>query len=94
VARHDIRHLLEAGAEIGRFDATPWISEIDVPTSVVVTERDRAIPRSHQLAVADAIRGARVHTIAGGHLSFAYPAFGGAIRSAVDSVAKRRSGRA
>ena len=94
VARHDVRHLLEAGAEIGRFDSTPWLGEIDVPTSVLVTERDRAIPRSHQLAMAEAIRGARVHKIAGGHLSFAYPAFGGAVRDAVDSVAKRRSARA
>ncbi|TMA35135.1 MAG: alpha/beta hydrolase [Deltaproteobacteria bacterium] len=94
VWRHDVRHLLEAGAEIGRFDSTGWLEEIDVPTSVLVTERDRAIPRSHQLALAEGIRGARVHKITGGHLSFAYPAFGGAIRAAVDSVAKRRPARA
>ena len=62
-----------------------------MPTSVVVTTSDRAIPPSHQLALAKAIRGARVHKIAGGHLSFAYPAFGRAVREAVDSVAKRRS---
>jgi hypothetical protein len=53
VARHDVRHLLEAGAEIGRFNATEWLSEIDVPTSVLVTERDRAIPCRHQLALAE-----------------------------------------
>ncbi len=94
VARHDVRHLLEAGAEIGRFDSSSWTSEIDVPTSVLVTERDRAIPRSHQLGLAKAIRGARVYKVPGGHLSFAYPAFGGAVRAAIDSVAKRRSGRA
>jgi 3-oxoadipate enol-lactonase len=94
MARHDVRHLLEAGAEIGRFDSSAWLGEIDVPTSVLVTERDRAIPRSHQLALARAIRGARVQKIAGGHLSFAYPAFGSAVRAAVDGIAKRRSGRA
>ena len=76
VARHDVRHLLEAGAELGRYDATSWLREIDVPTSVLVTERDRAIPPAHQLALAKAIRGARVHKIAGGHLSFADPRFG------------------
>src|SRR5262249_33254888 len=65
VARHDVRHLLEAGAEIGRFDSSGWLSEIDVPTSVLVTQRDRAIPRAHQLALAEAIRGARVHKVAG-----------------------------
>jgi pimeloyl-ACP methyl ester carboxylesterase len=94
VARHDVRHLLEAGAEIGRFDSTGWLHEIDVPTSVILTERDRAIPRSHQQSMAETIRGARVHKIPGGHLSFAYPAFGHAVRTAVDSVAKRRLGRA
>jgi pimeloyl-ACP methyl ester carboxylesterase len=94
VARHDVRHLLEAGAEIGRYDATPWLEKIDVPTSVVVTTSDRAIPPAHQLALAKGIRGARVHKISGGHLSFAYPAFGGAVRDAVDSVAKRRPARA
>ena len=89
MARHDVRHLLEAGAEIGRFNATEWLSEIDVPTSILVTERDRAIPLSHQLALAKAIRGARTHKLTGGHLSFAYPAFGETVRAAVDSVAKR-----
>jgi len=94
VARHDVRHLLEAGAEIGRFDSTAWSSEIDVPTSVILTERDRAIPRSHQLAMAESIRGARLYKVPGGHLSFAYPAFGSAVRAAVDSVAKRQPARA
>jgi pimeloyl-ACP methyl ester carboxylesterase len=89
VARHDVRHLLEAGAEIGRYNATPWLKEINVPTSVLVTTNDRAIPPSHQLALAKGIRGARVHKISGGHLSFAYPAFGSKVLEAVDSVAKR-----
>jgi 3-oxoadipate enol-lactonase len=94
VARHDVRHLLEAGAEIGRFDSTSWSGETNVPTSVIVTERDRAIPRSHQLALAKAIRGASVYKLPGGHLSFAYPAFGSAVRAAVDNAAKKRSARA
>ena len=89
MSRHHVRHLLEAGAELGRYDATHWLSEIDVPTSVVVTERDSAIPADHQRALAQAIRGARVHRLPGGHLSFARPDFGKAIRSAVDSVARR-----
>ena len=94
VARHDVRHLLEAGAELGRYNATRWLREIDVPTSVLVTEGDRAIPPAHQLALAKAIRGARVHKLSGGHLSFADPRFGPALRTAVDSVAKRMAARA
>ena len=91
MSRHDVRHLLEAGAEIGRFNSTGWLHEIDVPTSVVITERDRAIPPSHQHALAKTIRGARIHKLPGGHLSFAYPAFGETVRAAVDHVAKRRT---
>jgi pimeloyl-ACP methyl ester carboxylesterase len=89
ISRHDVRHLLEAGAELGRYDATGWLPEIDVPTSVIVTESDSAIPADHQRALAKAIRDARVLTLPGGHMSFARPAFGAAIRSAVDSVARR-----
>jgi pimeloyl-ACP methyl ester carboxylesterase len=91
VALHDVRHLLEAGAELGRYDATPWLREIDVPTAVIVTERDAAIPPDDQLALARAIRGARIHRMDGGHMSFAYPAFGGTVRGAVDSIARRRA---
>jgi pimeloyl-ACP methyl ester carboxylesterase len=91
--RHHVRHLLEAGAELGRYDATDWLGEINVPTSVLVTERDSAIPAEHQLALAKAIRGARIHKIPGGHMSFANPTFGKAIRSAVDSVARRVADR-
>lgn len=89
IRRHHVRHLLEAGAELGRYDATDWLGEIDVPTSVVVTETDSAIPAEHQLALAKGIRGARVHKLMGGHLSFAKPSFGATIRAAVDSVAER-----
>jgi hypothetical protein len=60
-----------------------------VPTSVVVTDatarsRARISSRSRSGSAARA-----VHKIAGGHLSFAYPAFGRCVRDAVDSVAKR-----
>src|SRR6202008_860001 len=93
VTRHDVRHLLEAGAELGRYNATSWLREIDVPTSGLVTETDRAIPPAHQPALAKAVRGGRVHKLPGGHLSFADPRFGPALRTAVDSVAKRMAAR-
>jgi hypothetical protein len=54
VARHDVRHLLEAGAEIGRYNAVPWLKEIDVPTSVLVTDER---PRDPALAPARARQG-------------------------------------
>ena len=41
--RHDAVKLMEAGQAIGSYNARRWIGEIDVPTTVMVTERDRAI---------------------------------------------------
>lgn len=52
---HDPRSIVEAGIAIGRFDSRPWISEVDVPTAVVVTERDAVVPPFRQHALARAV---------------------------------------
>lgn len=57
----------QAAAAILRFDSSSWASEIDVPTSVVLTERDELVPARSQRAMADAIPGAIVYGIAGRH---------------------------
>ena len=57
---------------LGGFDARPWLAEIDVPTSVVVTARDHAIPTARQRAMAAAIPGATVHETPGGHASVVF----------------------
>ena len=59
----------EALAELGRFNSAAWISGVDVPTAVVVTEKDRAIPARRQRRLAAAIRDARIFTAPGGHAS-------------------------
>jgi 3-oxoadipate enol-lactonase len=61
--------LPEALGELGRFNSAPWISGVDVPTAVVVTERDHAIPARRQRRLAACIDGATVHTAPGGHAS-------------------------
>ena len=55
--------------ELGRFDSKSWIAGVDVPTAVVVTEKDRAIPARRQHRLAASIPGAFVHTVEGGHTS-------------------------
>lgn len=45
---------------IGRFDSTPWLGQIDVPTAVVVTDKDSWVPTRRQRAMAAAIPGAEV----------------------------------
>ncbi len=59
----------EVVTELGRFNSASWISGVDVPTSVVVTAKDRAIPTRRQLRLANAIKEAHVHTAPGGHAS-------------------------
>lgn len=64
--------LPEVLGELGRFDARPWLAEIDVPTAVVVTCRDRAVPAPRQRALAAAIPGARVFEAPGSHTSVVF----------------------
>jgi len=87
--RHDLVKLMEAGQAIGHYNARRWIGEIDVPTTVLVTERDRAIDQREQLKLAAAIPGALVHTIDDGHVVCAKREFGPALVRAVDSVQSR-----
>jgi pimeloyl-ACP methyl ester carboxylesterase len=50
------RALREAGAELGRFDARPWLSELDVPASSVVTGGDSLVPPRRQRELAAALQ--------------------------------------
>jgi 3-oxoadipate enol-lactonase len=66
-ARHDPAALVQAGMELSRFDSTGWIGEIDVPTSVVVTELDATVSPRRQLFLAKSIPGARTFGVQGDH---------------------------
>ncbi len=87
--RHDAVKLMEAGQAIGSYNARRWIGDIDVPTTVLVTERDRAIAPREQRKLAAAIPGAVVHTIDDGHVACAKRGFGPALLRSVDSVHAR-----
>ncbi|KAA1421700.1 alpha/beta hydrolase [Nocardioides humilatus] len=56
-------------AELGRFDSTGWIGDVDVPTGVLVTAKDHAIPTSRQRQLAEQIPDAIVRESPGGHVS-------------------------
>jgi len=49
------------------FTSHSWIGEVDVPTAVVVTTRDRIVPASRQMKLARAIPGASDHEIDADH---------------------------
>jgi 3-oxoadipate enol-lactonase len=87
--RHDPRVILEAGHAIGNYDASKWIGEVDVPTSVLVTTEDRAIQPSTQYKMAEAIAGAEVHEAKAGHVLCAREEFAPPLLAAVGAVAAR-----
>lgn len=57
----------QALAALGRHHSRPWLGQIDVPTAVVVGNRDRVIPAARQISLARAIPGATIHDIDTGH---------------------------
>ncbi len=59
-------------AELGRFDATAWIKDVDVPAGVLITAHDRAIPTERQRRLAARIPGAIVRESPGGHASLVF----------------------
>jgi pimeloyl-ACP methyl ester carboxylesterase len=66
--RSDPASLTAAAASLGRFSSHEWIGQVDVPTAVVLTTRDQAVPPHRQQKLADAIPGARVFPVDGDHL--------------------------
>lgn len=78
-------------AELMRFDSTSWVAEIDVPTSVLITLRDRALGTQRQLWLASQILDAHIVTVDAGHASCTLrpQKFVPGLREAVDSVHRR-----
>ena len=81
--RHDMRMVLEAGTAIGTFSSRRWIGTVEVPTTVLITTKDRAVSPSAQLALALAIPGATIQRYDEGHTSPVLESFGTAITGAV-----------
>jgi hypothetical protein len=88
MGRHSARMVMEAGVAMSNYRAK-WISKVDVPTAVLITTKDRAIPRLAQADMALAIPGASIHTVDDGHLICAKPAFARPLLAACQDVARR-----
>lgn len=59
--------MTRAAAEITRFDSTRWIGDIDVPTSILITLRDRIFSARRQRWLASQIPEAHTVTVDAGH---------------------------
>jgi pimeloyl-ACP methyl ester carboxylesterase len=81
----------QAVAAVMRFDSSQWISGVDVPTSIVLTEKDRLVPATSQRAMADQISGSVIHGVHGDHsVCVTQPAlFVPALEQACASVVRR-----
>jgi pimeloyl-ACP methyl ester carboxylesterase len=88
---HDLRALLEAAGSIVRFNSADWIASVDVPTAVVVTERDQLVSPAAQHKLAQSIPGATIHPVDGDHGACAYRPreFAAALLDACESVVSR-----
>lgn len=76
---------------IGQFSSHRWIADVDVPTAVVITTRDRFIPTGRQVRLAQSIPGATVHACAANHAACVLAAdkFAPALLDACESVTSR-----
>ena len=62
-----LSHMGDFGDGLGDFDSRDWLGEIDVPTSVVVSVKDRVVEPTRQQLLVDGIPGARRFEVDGGH---------------------------
>lgn len=85
--RHDMRMVLEAGTAIGTFSSRRWIGQVDVPTTVLITTKDKAVTPASQLSLALAVPDATIRRYDEGHTSPVLESFGPAITGACVSVA-------
>jgi 3-oxoadipate enol-lactonase len=87
--RASLRMVVESGREMALHDASAWLHEIDVPTAVVCTERDRAIPPQHQREMAELIPGCELFSYDDGHIACINPSFGEELARVCLNVARR-----
>jgi len=87
--RHDWRMIAEATQAIGTYDAGAWIRDIDVPSTVLVTTEDRAVPPIDQGRLAVNLPTATIHRFPDGHLACVNRSFGPAVTDAALDVARR-----
>ncbi len=87
LSRGSARDVAEAGRELGRHDARPWLGTLGVPSAVVVTARDRSVPPRKQRELARLL-GAPTFEVDASHLAVATHrrAFLAALAAALEAV--------
>lgn len=86
---HNPRAIGGAVRAITLFRSLEWLHEINVPTTVLVTTRDRLFPPAEQRRMADAISSAKVREFDGGHTSCQLPEYSTALVAACRELGTR-----
>ncbi len=89
MSHHSIRVIFEAVHSLATYSSKHWISDIDVPTSVIITETDRAVSPEAQLRLAMAIPDAHINRIHDGHTACINRDFGRKVTNACLDVNAR-----
>ena len=88
MGRHDARMVAEALAATTSFDSRKWLHNVDVPTALMVTTNDKAIPPQEQLRMLVAIPEASVTHHDEGHTWCSKRSFGPAVVNACRAVTR------
>ena len=67
LAATDPATVMQATRAVIRFSSHDWVSNIDVPTAVVITTRDQLVPTQRQYELASALPRAKVFRVDGDH---------------------------
>lgn len=96
IRRGDPSDIAAAGRGLSAFDAHDFAKEVDVPTAVVVTTRDRLIRPIRQRELAHAVPGAHVVEVDGAHNAWLVrpKEFNDAFGEALSMVVRSSSGAA
>ena len=65
--QNHLRSLIDAAHELSLYDASSWIGSVDVPTALVVSERDETVPTREQERLHAAIPDATQHRVDARH---------------------------
>ena len=89
--RNDPAAMIQAGLALGRFDSTPWIGDVNVPTAVLVTTLDTTVSPKRQRRLASLIPGSDTFEVEGTHRACVDEAkvFVPALRAACQMVEER-----
>ena len=91
LSRSTVDAVLEARADLRRFDSRPYAASLEVPAAVVLTTLDRTSAPAQQRLLADTLPASTVHEVALGHdgLVASGDLYTPALLAALDSVRSR-----